>query len=130
MSHLPGVFQVADLGTKPLSRPRIMQLLELVNIRPTDPPECARTSARVLSRISSGLLELGSWSAEAVAGLALLASIPRVTGQPLEIAEVGRGWLQWFFGVVVLVGCLVFGWWIIGINAGPWRRSGGTEPRL
>ena len=33
VSHLPGEYQVADLGTKPLARPRIMQLLEMINIR-------------------------------------------------------------------------------------------------
>ncbi|OLP76939.1 hypothetical protein AK812_SmicGene43063 [Symbiodinium microadriaticum] len=33
VAHLPGQFQIADLGTKPLPRVRIMQLLELANVR-------------------------------------------------------------------------------------------------
>ena len=114
VNHLSGEFQIADLGTKPLNRPRILQLLDLVNIRPAAPPEGSRTSARVLSRISSGTLSLQGLSAETVAGLALLAVVPKVSGQP-DYEEISGSieMLNWFIGFIVCLVGLVWGWWML-----------------
>ena len=75
---------MADLGTKPLVRARIMRLLELINIRGKRGLEGSTSDARLLSRLC---LE-GSPSvdnlAKTLAGLALLAMLPRVQGQPIE----------------------------------------------
>ena len=82
VSHLPGEYQVADLGTKPLSRIRIFRLLELINIRERAVKDESAVGARLLSRLS---LERGPGNsdlAKTVAGLALLAMLPGAKGQP------------------------------------------------
>ena len=87
VTHLPGNYQVADLGTKPLARSRILQLLELMNIRSRVTADPGAQVARLVSRLS--LVHGAEFRiAEAVAGLALLASIPGAKGQPVE--ESGR----------------------------------------
>ncbi|CAE7239615.1 RE2 [Symbiodinium sp. CCMP2592] len=69
VSHLPGSYQVADIGTKALSRVRLMQLLELLNIRgPLDVREIVST-ARMLSRLSLTGIASVPLTAEALAGL-------------------------------------------------------------
>ena len=82
VSHLPGEYQIADLGTKPLARVRILRLLELVNIRGKRDPEGLARDARMLSRVSFGDGYADGELAKTLAGLALLAMLPRVKGQP------------------------------------------------
>ena len=128
VAHLPGEFQVADLGTKPLSRTRIFQLLSLINIREPVVSSTEARTARVLSRVSLGGLASGSVSAKAVAGLVLLASLPRVTGQFSEDqVALGRGWLTWIVGVVVALAAGVVGCWFLGF-LGPEGAGSVTEP--
>ena len=107
VSHLSGDFQVADLGTKPLPRSRIIQLLNLINIREPLGAESQRASARVLSRGFSGVKNTAT--PELLAGLALLTLLPRVNGQP-EGAEIQQGadWLHWVVAGLVTVLCVVF----------------------
>ena len=115
VSHLPGEYQVADLGTKPLARSRILQLLALINIRDQTGLDKVVRAARVLSRFHFSEL-----SPEAVAGLALVALLPRVKGQP-DNEGYGEefGWMFWIVGVVCTVACLlVGGWWVLGIPGG------------
>ena len=117
VAHLPGEYQVADLGTKPLSRVRIMQLLELINIRSSSDVLKAVRTARMLSRLSLTGISSLPLSAEVLAGLALLAAVPRVSAQPggSEIG-VASGLYSWVV-VVVVVG-------LIGIGY-RWRSDGG-----
>ena len=115
VSHLPGEYQIADLGTKPLSRVRIFQLLELMNIRShVDPTEVVRT-ARMLSRLSLAGIASVPLTAEALAGLALLAAVPRVTAQPSR-AEVGPG--SNFYGWVAVVCLALFLVWCVRLFRG------------
>ena len=115
VSHLPGEYQIADLGTKPLSRVRIFQLLELMNIRShVDPTEVVRT-ARMLSRLSLAGIASVPLTAEALAGLALLAAVPRVTAQPSR-AEVGPG--SNFYGWVAVVCLGLFLVWCVRLFRG------------
>ncbi|CAE7427987.1 GIP [Symbiodinium sp. CCMP2592] len=84
VSHMPGEQLIADLGTKPLTRPRILRLLDLINIRIRTVSEDSAETARVLSRLC---LEEGHSVddlAKTLAGLVLLAMLPRVKGQPFE----------------------------------------------
>ena len=91
VAHLPGEYQVADLGTKPLSRARILQLLELINIRGfIDASETVK-AARMLSRLSLTGIASVPVTAEALAGLALLAALPGAQAQP-GIGPVGPGY--------------------------------------
>ena len=102
VSHLPGEYQVADIGTKPLAKGRIAQLLELVNNRDQTVEGDSVRTARFLTRFSLGSLPAELVSPEAVAGLALLTLVPRAKGQPVEDQlDVGFGWLVWVVGVVV-----------------------------
>ena len=113
VSHLPGEFQIADIGTKPLSRPRLLQLLELANIRRPGGGKDPTRSARMYSR-SSLLDSAVEWGeAEALAGLALLALLPGARGQPTRerLQDVWAD-LQWFFWLLVTVVCLVGGFWV------------------
>ena len=132
VSHLPGEYQVADLGTKPLSRSRIVYLLGLINIRESVSSENQRTSARALSRAAVGSPTADS--ARLLAGLALLAMIPRVKGQPDAFrAEEVLGWLHWVLAVVSTVACFLVGWFFFGRfwntqQEGAWSPSGGSEP--
>ncbi|CAE7203000.1 true, partial [Symbiodinium sp. CCMP2456] len=78
-----------------LLKARLMQLLELVNVR-------------------------------SAVGLAILAAVPQVTGQPTaERFEEGTGWLLWFFGVLVTVACLMWGWWIAQGSEGSEEETSG-----
>ena len=57
----------------------------------------------------------GLLTPEAVAGLALLAFLPRAKGQPVEDQlEVGFGWLVWTLGFLVTGVAVVWGWWFFG----------------
>ena len=56
VAYLPGEYQVADIATKPLSRQRILQLLELCNVKmPTDAP--LAVGVRALRRIAWDCLD-------------------------------------------------------------------------
>ena len=93
---------------------RIGQLLELVNIRDQALEGDSVRAARFLSRISLSHVPGDLVSPEAVAGLALLALLPRVKGQPVEDrVGVGFGWLAWVLGMVVLFGAALWGWWML-----------------
>ncbi|CAE7537698.1 RE1 [Symbiodinium sp. CCMP2592] len=107
--HIPGDVQIADLGTKPLSRPRILHLLNLANIRAPRPDVAEVASARVLSRSVCSQTVL---PAELLAGLALLALVPRVKGQPDHpgIRE-GQEWLFWVVAWIVTAVCVVGAGW-------------------
>ena len=125
VTHLPGEYQVADLGTKPLGRPRIVQLLGLLNIRPAGAEGSEVASARGLSRgMCSDLYTSTGESAKLLAGLALLALVPRAKGQPdhHELQE-GREWLFWVLAWLV-TGVCVFatGWFYsaVGVQGGLW----------
>ena len=120
VSHLPGEFQIADVATKPLTRSRLFQLLELMNIRGPVVASESVGAARVLSRLTLPSVPLVGSPAELLAGLAMLATIPQVTGQPLqERLEYGSAWLVWTLGVVLLGVCLVWGWWLtVGCGTG------------
>ena len=141
VSHLPGEYQVADLGTKPLPRARIMQLLGLVNIRDQIVTPEAAKAARVLSRLPAQGLSKGAVTPEALAGLALLALLPGARGQPnRELRSVVQEWTFGLIAVVVLVGCALVGAWFLGFlgqgepaaiaeNAGEVSCSSGSVSR-
>ena len=76
-----------------------MQLLEMRNIRGLSANGDSVKTARVFSRLSLTKLPIGSVAAEALAGLALLAVIPRVKGQPLEDRFETRSELLVFAGL-------------------------------
>ena len=119
VAHLPGEFQVADLGTKPLSRTRIFQLLGLINIREPVVSSTEARAARVLSRVSLNGVASGSVSAKAIAGLVLLASLPEVKGQPTgDQADVGLSWLVWVVGILVTISAGIVGGWLLGYLGG------------
>ena len=119
VAHLPGQFQIADLGTKPLPRVRIMQLLELANVRCREDISEPARSARVHSRLGLPKLLEGAELAEALAGLALLAALPQVKGQPSgDQLEVGAGWLAWVLGAMITGVAFCWGWWWIHGTAG------------
>ena len=90
VSHLFGgvSYQVADLGTKPLARPRILRLLELINVKVERVASEAIRAARVLSRQGREGLAV---SPTALAGLALLSLIPKAQAQP-EVVRSGYTW--------------------------------------
>ena len=112
VTHLPGQYQIADVATKPLARARILQLLEFMNIR-SRVSESAK-NARMLSRVSLGGAQATSVVAQTLAGLALLALLPRAQGQPAEDRlEVSVEWLSWSFGFLVAGVALVWGWWLL-----------------
>ena len=112
VTHLPGEHQIADLGTKPLSRARILQLLALVNIRCREVVDGTSHCARMLSRLCLTGSHVESGLVEALAGLALLAALPKVKGQPIDDQlEVGIGWLVWMVGVVLTGVSMCLGWW-------------------
>ena len=112
VAHLPGEYQVADLGTKPLSRARILQLLELINIRGYVSGTNTIRTARMLSRLSLTGGSSVPITAEALAGLALLAALPCVSAQPGE-REIGPA--SGFFGWVVYFLC----WGFSGVDWNP-----------
>ena len=128
VSHLPGEYQVADLGTKPLVSARIMRLLELINIRGKRGLEGSTSDARLLSRLC---LE-GSPSvdnlAKTLAGLALLAMLPRVQGQPIE-DQVGIvfSWGSWVLGWLVVVAAGIGGWWYLSSWGAVMTEEAGEE---
>ena len=112
VSHLPGEYQVADLGTKPLSRPRMFKLLELINIRIRTVPEGLANDARLLSRLSLDGVSSVNDLAKTLAGLALLAMLPRAKGQPLgDYVGIGFDWVLWTIVGLLLVAASVWGWW-------------------
>ena len=112
VSHLPGELQIADLGTKPLPRPRIFRLLDLANIRIRVLHGDVAKDARLLSRLCLTGGQSGIDLAKTVAGLALLAVLPRVKAQPFEgRLEVGTEGLFWVVGVLVAVLLGLWGWW-------------------
>ena len=112
VTHLPGEHQVADLGTKPLSRARLFQLLALVNIRRVEAVDGPTSCARMLSRLCLSGSHVESGLVEALAGLALLAALPRVQGQPADDQlDAGIGWLVWVLGGVLTGVSMCWGWW-------------------
>ena len=113
VSHLPGEFQVADLGTKPLSRSRILYLLELINVRDQPASPESIKVARVLSRLS-GEAKGGFVTPEALAGLALLAGLPRASGQPNGVVESKFEWLNWASGFILMAALCLGVWWVFG----------------
>ena len=127
VTHLPGEYQIADIATKPLARARILQLLELVNVRSQLAVTESVQNARLLSRLSLASASSAGEVAQTLAGLALLALLPRVRGQPAEDQlEPSRNWLVWVFGVLVVgAGCL-WGWWCVSGCFGP-ILAGGFE---
>ena len=71
-------------------------------------------AARVLSRVSLGSEFAGLVTVEAVAGLALLASLPVAKGQPIGLD--GGQWMslfQWFVGVLITPLCGLGAWWLV-----------------
>ena len=113
VTHLPGEYQIADIATKPLSRARILQLLELMNIRSQLNVSESAQSARMLSRLSLKSSPSEGVVAQTLAGLAVLALLPRAQGQPAEDRlGVSLSWVSWVFGLVVVgVVSLWLGWW-------------------
>ena len=113
VSFIPGESQVADLATKPLSRPRIMHLLGLLGLR-LESKETEVESARAVSRLSTG----GGGNlvkAEWLAGLALLAALPGVKAQPLELRFAVYDLFIWVVGVVITGVALLRAWlWLFG----------------
>ncbi|CAE7192737.1 GIP, partial [Symbiodinium microadriaticum] len=119
VTHLPGEYQIADMATKPLARGRILQLLELLNIRSQAAMTESAKNARMLSRLALGSASAAGVVAQTLAGLALLAMLPRAKGQPAEDRlDASVGWLSWVFGVVVACVACLWGWWWV---------SGGVE---
>ena len=114
VSHLPGEYQIADIGTKPLSRPRLLYLLELMNVRDQPAPVESVRAARVLSRLSRDARGC-TVTPEALAGLALLASLPRISGQPSGNLELGVDWFRWVGGVLLFL-VLVLGSWLMYLS--------------
>ena len=114
MTFIPGDGQVADIATKPLGRPRIMQLLRLLGVQP-ESHDGSEGSARVMSRLSLDSSGPCSLTPRALAGLALVAAVPRVKGQPNEVSvEDSAGWLSGLVGLLVLVAALIWAWWFVG----------------
>ena len=112
VTHMPGQYQIADIATKPLARARILQLLELVNIRSQFRVSESAKNARMLSRISLGGVPETGALAQTLAGLALLALLPRVQGQPAEDRLDARiEWLNWSLRFLIAGVALAWGWW-------------------
>ena len=119
VARLPGEYQVADLGTKPFARARMFQLLELINIRSSGDATEAVKNARMLSRLSLTGTATVPLTAEALAGLALLAAIPVARAQPGSAETgVGSGLYEWVVGLCL--GLVLFG---VGSRL-PWPISG------
>ncbi|CAE7271136.1 RE1 [Symbiodinium sp. CCMP2592] len=117
--HIPGDYQLADIATKPLSRGRILQLLDLMNVRDQSLQDGSVKAARLMSRFDFRDIPAGLITPESVAGLALLALLPRAKGQPVEDQlDVGFGWLAWTVGVLLTVVLMLWGWWLLeGLEA-------------
>ena len=136
VAHIPGEFQIADIGTKPLTRARMMQLLELVNVRFPVAASGAASVARVLSRVMlrDEISSSSNRMPNCLAGLVLLAMIPEVAGQPTAgLPGLGYDWLLWLGGVLVLIASVVWGWGrIVGFGSqGPTGSTpGATEDFL
>ena len=133
VAHLPGEFQVADLGTKPLARGRMLQLLELVNVRSAVDAQDAVKTARMLSRLSLTGISSVPVTAEALAGLALIAALPTAQAQP-GWSEVGPGsslsvWImKWVMVGLVLLGLGV--WWWLASGKAQLREELEASPRF
>ena len=63
-----------------------------------------------LSREAKG----GLVTPEALAGLALLASLPRASGQPNGVAESRFEWLNWASGFILMAALCLGAWWVFG----------------
>ncbi|CAE7521159.1 RE2 [Symbiodinium sp. CCMP2592] len=118
VSFVPGERQLADLSTKPLARPRIMYLLNLLSIRARSQDQEVDNHGRVLSRLwlTSQLKPVGS--AHMLAGLALLAAIPEVRAQPSGDAALEYyGWFSWLIMWILTGVGLALAWWFVFRNA-------------
>ncbi|OLP95197.1 putative ATP-dependent RNA helicase ddx42 [Symbiodinium microadriaticum] len=127
VTHLPGEFQIADIATKPLARARILQLLELANVRGQLAVAESVQNARMLSRLSLGVASNAGEVAQTLAGLALLALLPRARGQPAEDQlELSWNWLVWTLGILVVGVGSLWGWWCFSCWSGT-ILAGGFE---
>ena len=127
VTHLPGEFQIADIATKPLARARILQLLELANIRGQLAVAESVQNARMLSRLSLGVASNAGEVAQTLAGLTLLALLPRARGQPAEDQlELSWNWLVWTLGILVVGVSSLWGWWCFSCWSGT-VLAGGFE---
>ena len=122
VTYVPGSIQLADIATKPLSRARILQLAELMNMRMRLSPAGADDSIRTVSRLSSSFGSQGSVSPRTLAGLALVAVLSGVRAQPALRVEERIEWILWFFGVLVGLVLLAWAQWFLGLGfRGFWR---------
>ncbi|CAE7787133.1 RE1 [Symbiodinium sp. CCMP2592] len=131
VSHIPGTLQVADIGTKPLGRSRILQLLSLIGIGGAKTSDSEAASARVLSRgVYDELSTTTIASAKVLAGLTLLALIPRAKGQPDQQGlQEGYNWLLWTVAWVVTGVCVLCSGWL-WVGEGRWRLLQGLLERV
>ena len=106
VAHLPGEYQVADLGTKPLGRSRILQLLELANVRLSSSEVGKPVVQRALRRLAwvRGL-EFGVSPATLLV-LVLLALPQCARAQPVAPEDIWN-LSSWGFGVLLVVVLLV-----------------------
>ena len=83
-----------------------------MNIRGPGAGSDSAKTARMLSRLSLGSAHSTGIVAEALAGMAILAVLPRAKGQPTEDwVEEGFGWLLWLVGAVLTGVSVLWGWW-------------------
>ena len=136
VSFVPGSVQLADLATKPLPRARILHLLELLNVRSESKNKDSDDHVRVLSRLSHDGSTGSLVSSRVLAGLALIAAIPRARGQPLGADLDVYGWMHWVFSAI-FIGVLGVWWFFewagcdltseIEASLGIWTGVQGTE---
>ena len=117
VSHLAGEFQIADVGTKPLPKQKLFQLLELASVREASSYHAVAASrAQVLRRLAWECVHVESVSPATLLVLSVLAMAQPVAAQPSEHSWV----MSWFdvgmFGIglilVVLLG------WVVGKRSG------------
>ena len=115
VTYVPGSIQLADLATKALARPRILELLDLLHIRSVPDGETKGEGGRILSRLVFEGFNRPLVTPQALAGLALIAAIPRVRGQPNnDRHEVAIQWFGVVSGLVVLLVLWLWVWYLLG----------------
>ena len=115
VTYIPGERQIADLATKPLQTPRIMQLLDMLSIRSRVGSEGTGGQGRVLSRLFYAARSVPLVSAEALAGLALMSAIRGANAQPSNDGYVleFEGVLGWLIGWVFVGVMMIWAWWLL-----------------
>ena len=124
VTYVPGSIQLADLATKALARPRIFELLDLLHIRSYPVEETNGEGGRILSRLVLEGFNRPLVTPQALAGLALIAAIPRVRGQPhIDGHEVVIQGFGVVLGFIVLFVVWLWVWFCLNC----FERDLGTE---